>query len=97
MGADHWDGPLLSDLSNSQLRINDLSTFRSPANGDNVVLIVTVHPFPGVVSPDTFDSRVRSELRADDGAGTFPRTVDSARTLFGPECQYPGRDQRDQA
>ncbi len=66
MAADHRDAPTITDLTvRAALDLNDLYIFQSPANASNTVLIFTVSPFAGILSPDTFESRAKYELRID--------------------------------
>ena len=51
--ADHLDAPLVQ--ADGRTDINDLYVFQSPDDPDNVVLIMTVNPVAGVLSPTTFD------------------------------------------
>jgi len=63
--ADHLDAPIL--VGNGQLDINDVYAFQSPSNADNTVLIMTVNPFAGVLSPTTFATTdVAYELLIDN-------------------------------
>jgi hypothetical protein len=52
-GADHRDGPRITDVNAglAALDLNDLFVFRSPVNAKNTVLILTVSPFAGVLTP----------------------------------------------
>ncbi len=55
IGADHLDAPgLTSPLGDGRLDVNDLYAFQSPTDPDNTVLIMTVNPAAGVLSPTTF-------------------------------------------
>jgi hypothetical protein len=51
--ADHLDAPRSS--ANPMLDINDIYAFQSPVDPDSSVLIMTVNPFAGVLSPTEFD------------------------------------------
>ena len=53
--ADHLDAPLVQ--ADGRTDINDVYVFQSPDNPDNVVLIMTVNPVAGVLSPTTFDPK----------------------------------------
>jgi hypothetical protein len=44
--ADHRDGPIFENIA-GRLDIGDVYVFRSPANANNTVLIMTVSPFAG--------------------------------------------------
>lgn len=66
--ADHLDAPLVQE--DGRTDINDLYVFQSPANPDNVVMIMTVNPAAGVLSPETFRPFAGYELMIDeDGDG----------------------------
>ncbi|MBN9522226.1 DUF4331 family protein [bacterium] len=64
--ADHRDGPILVDTANNgHVDINDVYTFRSPSNANNTVLGLTVQPFPGNLTPATFDPSTVFDLKVD--------------------------------
>ncbi|BAM03926.1 DUF4331 family protein [Phycisphaera mikurensis] len=63
LAADHLDAP--SVAANGQADINDLYAFQSPTNADNTVLILTVNPAAGVLSPTTFGDDVRYDILID--------------------------------
>src|SRR5262245_24471434 len=50
--ADHRDSPTVKE--DGRTDINDVYVFRSPVNANNTVLVMTVNPFAGVLSPTTF-------------------------------------------
>jgi hypothetical protein len=63
--ADHRDGPIFPNTAqNGRPDINDVYIFRSPAdtpqtpNFGNTVITVTICPFPGVLTPISFDPRL---------------------------------------
>ena len=63
--SDHLDAPALA--GNGQLDVNDVYAFQSPTNADNTVLIMTVNPFAGVMSPTTFGTAgVEYEFQIDN-------------------------------
>lgn len=64
MAADHLDSP--SVMTDGRLDINDLYAFQSPNNPNNVVLIMTVNPAAGVLSPMNFKSKARYEFLIDN-------------------------------
>ena len=64
MAADHLDAPSLSQ--NGQVDVNDLFAFQSPANADNTVLILTVNPGAGVLSPTDFGNNVAYQFQVDN-------------------------------
>ena len=61
--ADHLDAPLVQ--ADGRTDINDVYVFRSPDNPDNVVLIMTVNPVAGGVSPTTFDPKAEYRFLID--------------------------------
>lgn len=62
--ADHLDSP--SVTADGTLDINDLYAFQSPANSENTVIVVTVNPAAGVLSPSRFNSRSTYEINIDN-------------------------------
>lgn len=82
LAADHLDAPgLTSPGGDSQLDINDLYAFQSPAAAHNAVLVMTVNPAAGVLSPTTFSSTGSYEFRLDlDGDAKEDRVY---RLTFG--------------
>ncbi|MEM7118033.1 MAG: DUF4331 family protein [Chloroflexota bacterium] len=65
--ADHLDAPgLTSPYNDGRLDINDLYVFQSPSNPDNTVMIMTVNPAAGVLSPETFNRRAKYEFAIDN-------------------------------
>jgi len=81
--ADHRDGPIfISGGVSAALDLNDLYIFQSPGNASNTVLIFTMSPFAGVLSPDTFDSRGKYELRIDQDLDNLPDLT--FRAVFSP-------------
>lgn len=63
LAADHLDAPLASE--DGRVDINDLFAFQSPADPGNSVLIMTVNPFSGVLSPTTFLEEVEYGFNID--------------------------------
>jgi len=59
--ADHLEAPLLQ--GRGQADINDVYAF---VNGSNTVLVMTVNPFAGVLSPTTLRPSVRYEFAIDN-------------------------------
>src|SRR5262245_43413557 len=54
--ADHRDGPIFVNTQvNGQQDLNDMYIFQAPGNPNNTVLIYTVQPFTGSVTPVTFN------------------------------------------
>src|SRR4030095_4869867 len=82
-GADHRDGPRITDIPPAAaLDLNDLYIFRSPGNPSNTVLIFTVSPFAGDLTPETFDSSTRYDLRIDQDLDHVPDLA--FRAAFSP-------------
>jgi hypothetical protein len=75
IGADHRDGPKITDINNAPFDVNDFYLFRSPANPSNTVFIFTFQPFPGIMSPETFDPRVRYEIKIDQDLNNRPEVT----------------------
>lgn len=61
--ADHRDAPL--QLPNPRLDINDIYVFRAPANSNNVVLVMTVHPVLTPASGTIFENAGYYEFLID--------------------------------
>ncbi|MGV3485389.1 MAG: DUF4331 family protein [Planctomycetaceae bacterium] len=83
MGADHQDSPLVTP--NGALDINDLYAFQSPQNPANVVMIMTVNPFAGVMSPTAFSTRGVYEFNVDTDGDAVPNFA--YRFYFSPVRQ----------
>ncbi|MCZ6789157.1 MAG: DUF4331 family protein [Chloroflexi bacterium] len=65
-GADHLDAPgLTSPGGDGRLDIADVYAFRSPTTQTNAVLIMTVNPLAGVLSPTTFHPKAKYEFLID--------------------------------
>ena len=80
--ADQRDTAFLSSYARGPLDISDLYVFRSPANANNTVFIVTFGSFAGVKSKTTFSTGVRYEIRVDsnaDASTDFFYTVEFGR------------------
>ena len=72
--ADHLDGPLVQ--LDGRTDLNDLYVFESPENPDNTVMVMTVNPLAGVLSPTTFDEDASYRFAIDnDGDGMRERTI----------------------
>ena len=84
LAADHLDAPgLTSPGGDGRLDINDVYAFQSPANADHAVLIMTINPAAGVLSPSTFHPDADYAFRVDtdgDGKSDFSYRLD-----FGTE------------
>jgi hypothetical protein len=81
--ADHRDGPIfVSTAANGQQDLNDIYVFRSPANANNTVFVFTQQPFPGVLTPPTYDPGTIFDIKIDTtGDAVEDLTL---RTTFGP-------------
>lgn len=77
--ADHLEAPLVQ--LDGRTDINDIYAFQSPSDPDNTVLVLTVNPAAGVLSPTTFDPSGSYRLHIDtDGDAKKDHTV---RIKFG--------------
>ncbi|MBI1915286.1 MAG: DUF4331 family protein [Planctomycetes bacterium] len=60
--ADHRDGPIFGPpgitITNSRRDINDVYIFRSPANANNTVMVITNSPFSTATTPNVFDQSI---------------------------------------
>ncbi len=68
--ADHLDSP--SVQSNHSLDINDVYAFKSPANPNNIVLVMTVNPLAGVLSGTAFSSAGTYQFDIDNNSDAIP-------------------------
>ena len=66
LGSDHLDAPGVK--VDGSLDINDLYAFQSPTNPANVVFIITVNPFAGVLSGTALNPSGVYELNIDTNA-----------------------------
>ncbi len=73
VAADHRDSP--SARTNGSVDLNDLYVFQSPQRPENVVMILTVNPFAGVLSPTVFNTRAVYEFNVDTNADFVPNFV----------------------
>jgi len=62
--ADHLDAPFVK--KDGRIDINDVYAFRSPSDADNTVLIMTINPLAGVLSPTTLRPGASYELAIDN-------------------------------
>ncbi len=77
--ADHLEAPQVQ--LDGRTDINDVYAFQSPENPDNTVLVLTVNPGAGVLSPTTFRPDGRYRLHIDtDGDARKEKTI---RLNFG--------------
>src|SRR5437879_6189555 len=75
--ADHRDGPIFPNTAlNGRADLNDIYIFRSPADlvqppsgFGNTVIAATISPFPGVLTPTSFDPRVTLEINVVNVTG----------------------------
>src|SRR3954471_22826793 len=64
--ADFRDGTLFPDTAaNGRFDLGPLYVFRSPANANNTVFVLTVSPFTGVLTPATFVKGARYDIAID--------------------------------
>lgn len=71
--ADHRDGPIfINTAASGQGDINDIYVFQSPSNPNNTVLIFDVQPFPGNLTPTTFDPTVQFAINIDVNGDAVP-------------------------
>lgn len=61
--ADHLDAPLVA--TDGRLDINDVYVSQSPSNPANTVLIMTVNPVAGILSPTTFHPGASYDIKID--------------------------------
>jgi hypothetical protein len=92
--ADHRDGPIFPNTAlNGRSDLNDIYIFRSPAdpqppnpdapNFGNTVLAQTISPFPGVLTPTSFDPRVTIDLNVVNVTGHLTPDM-TFRVSFAP-------------
>lgn len=68
--ADHLDAPAITADGRSD--INDLYAFQSPENPDRTILVMTVNPFAGTMSPTDFDPQVSYRFNIDNNGDAVP-------------------------
>lgn len=68
--SDHVDAP--SILTDGRADINDAYIFLSPADSSKTVLVMTVNPLAGILSPITFNSDISYEFNIDKNNDTVP-------------------------
>ncbi len=68
--ADHVDSP--SVLADGRTDIADMYVFRAPNTTDRTVMIMTVNPFAGVMSPTTLNPRANYEFNVDKNGDLQP-------------------------
>lgn len=83
--SDHLESPLV--MTDGRTDINDLYAFQSPENPDNTVLIMTVNPVAGVMSPTTFDEDAIYQFNIDtDGDAKRDKWIRFTFDEAGPEA-----------
>jgi len=81
--ADHRDGPIFPNSAvNGFQDINDMFIFQAPGNNNNTVMIMDVQPFPGNLTPATFDPRMTFDLKIDNNGDAVEDIT--FRVTFGP-------------
>src|SRR5262245_54796354 len=63
LAADHRDAPGV--LEDGRTDINDVYAFQAPDSPKNTVLVTTVNPLAGVLSPTTFHPKAEYILNVD--------------------------------
>jgi hypothetical protein len=82
-GADHRDGPIfVNTAASGQHDLNDIYIFQSPANSANTVMIMDVSPFPGNLTPATFDPATYFDFKLDNNGDAVEDMT--FRVTFGP-------------
>lgn len=77
--ADHLEAPLVQE--DGRLDLNDLYAFQSPTDPDKTVLILTVNPGAGALSPTTFKPRAWYSFMVDNNGDA--RAEAPIRVRFG--------------
>lgn len=87
--ADFRDGTIFPNTAaNGRLDVGPLFVFRSPANANNTVFVMTVSPFTGALTPAAFVKGARYDI-AIDGSGDL--VADRVlRMTFGPPSASDG-------
>ena len=81
--ADHLDAPALQ--GNGHLDLNDLYVFQSPTRADHTVMIMTVNPFAGVISPTAFGTAdVEYEFLVDNDGDAIADVTFGATFFANP-------------
>ncbi|MFQ5948383.1 MAG: DUF4331 family protein [Acidimicrobiia bacterium] len=82
--ADHLDAPgLTSPGGDGRLDIADVYAFQSPTDSDNTVLIMTINPVAGVLSPITFHPDASYDIKVDND-GDAKEDLTFKITFSGP-------------
>jgi hypothetical protein len=84
--ADHRDGPIFENIA-GRLDIGDLYLFRSPANANNTVFIMTVSPFAGGPngSPRTFQEDAIFDLKIATDLSNIADNITFRVTFSAPD------------
>ena len=73
LAADHLDAPgLTSPGGDGRLDINDIFAFQAPGDADHAVMIMTVNPAAGALSPITFHPAAEYALHIDRDGDSKP-------------------------
>jgi uncharacterized protein DUF4331 len=85
--ADHRDGPIFENIA-GRLDIGDLYVFKSPANGGNTVLIMTVSPFAGGPggSPTTFQQDAIFDIKIATDVTNIADNITLRATFSAPDA-----------
>ena len=87
--ADFRDGTIFSNTAaHGRLDVGPLFVFRSPANANNTVFVMTVSPFTSVLTPTTFVKGARYDIAIDTSGDAVEDMV--LRTTFGPPSSIDG-------
>lgn len=73
IASDHIDAPAIT--VDGRVDINDTYAFLSPETAGNTVLVMTVNPLAGILSPSTFSSRAAYEFNVDKNGDSIPDFV----------------------
>ena len=82
--SDHLDAPLV--FKDGRLDVNDSYIFQSPTDATKTVMIMTVNPVAGIMSPITFNPEAKYEFNLDLDSDANPDVTYEVR--FG----RPGRN-----
>ncbi|MFQ3578305.1 MAG: DUF4331 family protein, partial [Verrucomicrobiia bacterium] len=81
--ADHRDGPIfVNTQANGRADINDAYIFQAPGNANHTVMIFTVSPFAGNLTPTTFDQNLVYDFKIDNTGDAIENIT--FRVTFGP-------------
>lgn len=71
--ADHLDAPFVK--TDGRIDINDVYAFKSPQNANHTVLVMTVNPAAGILSPTTLRPGARYEFAIDNNGDAIEDIV----------------------